>query len=107
MNTPSGGITNLQTLNILNNFDLKSMRHNTAEYLHTFIEGARHAFADRYHYYGDPDFVEVPLEGLLSKEYAEEVSKSVNLNKAELENSYEGDPWNFLTNLFSPFILLD
>ena len=67
---PNGGWTTLATLNILENFDLKSMGHNSAEYLHTFIEGARHAFADRYHYYGDPDFVEVPIKGLLSKEYA-------------------------------------
>ncbi len=96
---PNGAWTTLQTLNILENFDLKSMGHNSSEYLHTFIEGARHAFADRYHYYGDPDFVEVPLEGLLSKEYAREVSKNVNLNKAELENSYKGDPWNHYSDI--------
>ena len=96
---PNGGWTNLQTLNILENFDLKSMGHNSPEYLHTFIEGARHAFADRYHYLGDPDFVEVPLQGLLSKEYAKEISKNVNLNTAELENSYKGDPWNHYADI--------
>ena len=96
---PNGGWTNLQTLNILENFDLKSMGHNSSEYLHTFIEGARHAFADRYHYLGDPDFVEVPLQGLLSKEYAKEISKNVNLNTAELENSYKGDPWNHYADI--------
>tara|TARA_B100000700_G_scaffold330681_2_gene458288 strand:- start:1180 stop:2961 length:1782 start_codon:yes stop_codon:yes gene_type:complete len=96
---PNGGWTNLQTLNILENFDLKSMGHNSSEYLHTFIEGARHAFADRYHYFGDPDFVEVPLQGLLSKEYAKEISKNVNLNVAELENSYTGDPWNHYADI--------
>ena len=96
---PNGGWTNLQTLNILENFDLKSMGHNSPEYLHTFIEGARHAFADRYHYLGDPDFVEVPLQGLLSKEYAKEISKNVNLNTAELENSYKGDPWNYYADI--------
>ena len=95
---PNGGWTTLQTLNILENFDLKSMGHNSAEYLHTFIEGARHAFADRYHYHGDPDFVEVPIKGLLSKQYAKEISKEVNLNKAELENSYTGDPWNYYSD---------
>ena len=96
---PNGGWTNLQTLNILENFDLKSMGHNSPDYLHTFIEGARHAFADRYHYLGDPDFVEVPLQGLLSKEYAKEISKNVNLNTAELENSYKGDPWNYYADI--------
>ena len=96
---PNGGWTNLQTLNILENFDLKSMGHNSSVYLPTFIEGARHAFADRYHYLGDPDFVEVPLQGLLSKEYAKEISKNVNLNTAELENSYKGDPWNHYADI--------
>ena len=59
---PCGSWTTLETLNILENFDLKAMGHNSTKYLHTFVEGARHAFADRYHYLGVPDFVEVPLE---------------------------------------------
>jgi gamma-glutamyltranspeptidase/glutathione hydrolase len=62
----------LQQLNLLEGFDLAAMGHNSAEYLHTLIECAKLAFADREAYYGDPDFVEVPLERLLSKEYAAE-----------------------------------
>ena len=95
---PCGSWTTLETLNILENFDLKAMGHNSTKYLHTFVEGARHAFADRYHYLGDPDFVEVPLKGLLSKEYSKEISKKLNLNEAELENSYTGDPWNYYSD---------
>jgi gamma-glutamyltranspeptidase/glutathione hydrolase len=60
----------LQELAILDGFDLKKLGHNSAEYLHTLIESAKLAFADREAYYGDPLFDEVPLEVLLSKEYS-------------------------------------
>ena len=60
----------LQQLAILEGFDLKRMRHNSTEYLHTWIEAAKLAFADREAYYGDPQFDEVPMEALLSREYA-------------------------------------
>ena len=59
----------LQHLAILEGIDLKKMGHNSAEYLHTWIESAKLAFADREAYYGDPLFDDVPLDVLLSKEY--------------------------------------
>jgi gamma-glutamyltranspeptidase/glutathione hydrolase len=59
----------LQQLAILEGFDLKSMGHNSAEYLHTYIEAAKLAFADREAYYGDPAFDDVPFEVLLSERY--------------------------------------
>ena len=62
----------LQQLAILEGFDLKALGHNSADYLHTLIEGAKLAFADREAYYGDPLFDQVPFEVLLSKEYAAE-----------------------------------
>jgi gamma-glutamyltranspeptidase/glutathione hydrolase len=62
----------LQQLAILEGFDLKAMGHNSADYLHTWIECAKLAFADREAYYGDPAFDDVPLGALLSKEYAAE-----------------------------------
>ncbi|MGA9351418.1 MAG: gamma-glutamyltransferase family protein [Anaerolineae bacterium] len=62
----------LQQLVILEGFDLKALGHNSADYLHTLIEGAKLAFADREAYYGDPLFDEVPFDVLLSKEYAAE-----------------------------------
>ncbi len=61
----------LQQLAILRGIDLRAMSHNSPEYIHTLIETAKLAFADREAYYGDPKFDEVPLEYLLSKEYAE------------------------------------
>ena len=60
----------LQQLSILEGFDLGKMGHNTAEYLHTWIETSKLAFADRESYYGDPAHDEVPMEMLLSKGYA-------------------------------------
>ena len=60
----------LQQLRILEGFDLKSMGHNSTEYLHTLVESAKLAFADREYYYADPEFENVPLDWLLSKDYA-------------------------------------
>ena len=62
----------LQTLNILEQFDLKAMGYDSADYLHTVTEAMKLAYADRDTYYADPAFVQVPAEGLLSKAYARE-----------------------------------
>ena len=66
----SQGPVLLQTLNILEQFDLRAMKHNSADYLHTVVEALKLAYADRDTYYADPAFVQVPGEGLLSKAYA-------------------------------------
>ena len=60
----------LQQLTLLEGYDIASMGHNSAEYIHTLVEASKLAFADREAYYGDPDFDDVPLDKLLSKEYA-------------------------------------
>ena len=60
----------LQQLNLLEGFDLAAMGHNSADYIHTVTEAAKLAFADREAYYGDPLFDDVPMDVLLSKEYA-------------------------------------
>ncbi|MFP6681770.1 MAG: gamma-glutamyltransferase, partial [Gammaproteobacteria bacterium] len=60
----------LQTLNLLQMFDLHGLGHNSPEYIHTLVEAINLAAADREHYYGDPRFVDVPMEELLSKEHA-------------------------------------
>ena len=79
------GAVLLQQLNLLEGYDLGSMGHNSLEYLHAYIECAKLAFADREQYYGDPDFVDVPLDMLLSKEYAGERSGLVDPGRASLE----------------------
>src|SRR5262249_44058748 len=60
----------LQMLNLLEGVDLRALGHNSAAYLHRIIETIKLAFADRDAYYGDPNFVRVPADGLLSKAYA-------------------------------------
>jgi gamma-glutamyltranspeptidase/glutathione hydrolase len=72
----------LQTLKLLENFDLKSMGFGSAEYIHTLTETMKLSLADRDKYYGDPLFVEVPIDHLLSDEYAELRRELVNKNKA-------------------------
>jgi gamma-glutamyltranspeptidase/glutathione hydrolase len=60
----------LQTLKILETIDLRSLGHNTPAYIHTLVEALKLAFADRHAYYGDPKFVDVPIDALLSDAYA-------------------------------------
>ena len=68
--TPSGGVTILETMKILEGYDLASLGHNSEEYLHLFLEASRHAFADRFSYLGDWEQADVPLKKLLSDSYA-------------------------------------
>lgn len=76
------GLAALQQLNILETMDLKSMGHNSADYLHAHIESKKLAFADRAKYYADPDFYNVPIEWLLSKEYAAQRAQMINMSSA-------------------------
>ncbi len=84
----------LQTLNILENFDLRSMGHNSADYLHTVIEAFKLAYADRDSYYADPDFVNIPAQGLLSKAYAAERAQLIDMQLAS-DVYAAGDPFAF------------
>ncbi|MBI3049380.1 MAG: gamma-glutamyltransferase [Acidobacteria bacterium] len=81
----SQGPAELFTLNILETYDLKALGHNTAAYIHTSAEALKLAFADREKYLGDMDFLKIPYEGLLSKEYGRERRKLVDPNRASLE----------------------
>lgn len=68
---PNGqGIAALQILNILEGFDIAGMGFGSAEYIHHFVEAKKLAFEDRAKYYADPDFQDIPVEELISKEYA-------------------------------------
>jgi gamma-glutamyltranspeptidase/glutathione hydrolase len=76
----------IEALNILEGFDLRSMGHNSPEYLHTVVEALKLAFADRDQYYGDPKFSKIPGDTLLSKEYAAERRKLIDPRHASLEH---------------------
>ena len=71
----------LQQLAILQNLDLKAMGHNSADYLHTWVETAKLAFADREAYYGDPDFDAVPFDVLLSARYGAARAGQIGANR--------------------------
>lgn len=83
--TWSQGPVLLQTLNLLEGYDLAALGHNSAEYVHLVVECMKLAYADREFYYGDPDFADVPLERLLAKQYAAERRSLVDPCKASLE----------------------
>jgi gamma-glutamyltranspeptidase/glutathione hydrolase len=68
----SQGPTMIEALNILSGYNLAAMQHNSAEYIHTLVEALKLAYADRDTYYGDPKFVKIPEDTLLSMTYAEE-----------------------------------
>lgn len=84
----------LQTLNLLEGFDLKAMGAGSADATHTIAEAIKLAYADRDTYYGDPDFVKVPGEALLSKAYAEPRRRLIDVQHASDEKR-AGDPWKF------------
>ncbi|MFN7944789.1 MAG: gamma-glutamyltransferase family protein [Blastocatellia bacterium] len=81
----------LETLNLLEGFDLKKAGHNSADYVHTLTESLKLAFADRDRYYGDPRFVKVPGAELLSKDYAAMRRSLIDPKSASLEQR-PGDP---------------
>ncbi len=82
----------MQTLNILEHFDLLQMGHNSPAYIHTVTEALKLAFADREAYYGDPEFSPVPIDGLLSKEYAAERASLIDPGKAHPQLPPCGEP---------------
>ena len=81
----SQGPAELIALNLLEGFDLKSLGHNSADFLHTSAEATKLAMADREKYLGDQDFVRIPYNGLLSKEYARERRSLIDPQRASLE----------------------
>ena len=77
----SGGLHVIQMLNILENYDLNKIGHNSSEYINLLAEVMKYAYADRSKYLGDPDFYEVPIRKIISKEYANEISKNIEIGK--------------------------
>jgi gamma-glutamyltranspeptidase/glutathione hydrolase len=81
-----------QTLGILEGFDLSDMGHNSTAYIHTLTEAIKLVCADRERYYGDPLFVDVPMEGLLSPGYAHRRAKQIDPHRAWPDMPPPGDP---------------
>jgi gamma-glutamyltranspeptidase/glutathione hydrolase len=81
----SQGPTELIALNLLEGYDLKALGHNTPEFIHTSVEALKLAMADREKYLGDMDFIKIPYDALLSKNYARERRKLIDSEKASLQ----------------------
>jgi gamma-glutamyltranspeptidase/glutathione hydrolase len=90
----SQGPVLLQTLNMLESFDLAAMGYASADYLHTIVEAMKLAYADRDSFYADPAFVRVPSEGLLSKAYAKERAALIDPLRASTA-FVAGDPLRY------------
>lgn len=91
---PCAGTTLVEMLNIAEGFGLSRYGHNSAQSLHLIAEVSRRAFADRFAFLADPDFVEAPWSGLVSKEYAAEVRSTIDFERATPEVR-AGDPWKY------------
>jgi gamma-glutamyltranspeptidase / glutathione hydrolase len=95
LDTWTQGPALLQTLNILENFDLRGMGYNSANYVHTVYQAMNLAFADRDFYYGDPRFPpEEPRRGLLSKGYAKERASTIQPDRNDA-SAGPGDPYPY------------
>ena len=116
----SQGLIVLLALNILEGYDLQSLRHNSSDYLHLLIEALRLAFADGSQYVADPDFADLPLERLLSRSYAERrrgvikrgrpgrAAEAGVLNTEEdtvylAVTDKDGNSVSFISSLYQPF----
>jgi gamma-glutamyltranspeptidase / glutathione hydrolase len=90
----------VETLNLLDGYDLKRMGHNSSDYIHTLTESLKLALADRDRYYGDPNFTKIPTAELLSKDYAALRRPLIEKDRASLAQQ-PGDPQNMKAILAS------
>ncbi len=91
----SSGHVLLQELNLLENFDLSEMDYMSPDLIHLMVEAKKLSFADREEYLADPDFVDVPIDGLISKEYSYKRSQLI-FHERSLNDPSAGDPWAFM-----------
>src|SRR5690606_208034 len=85
-----GGITLAESFNILDGFNIRTTGHNTATTLHYFAEASHRAFADRFKYVGDPDWVDIDWARLASKEYGDERRAEIDPQRASTAQPGEG-----------------
>ena len=84
-----------EAVQILAGDDLKKLGHNTADYIHIVAEALKLSFSDRDAFYGDPDFVDVPMRGILSEDYARARRHDIDMDRAWPAMPDAGDPWRF------------
>ena len=79
----SGGLHIIQMLNILENYDLKEMNHNSKDYINLLTEVMKYAYSDRSKYLGDPDFYDVPVEKITSKQYGKRIFNDIEIGQSK------------------------
>ena len=104
----SGGAHIIQILNILEAYPIRNLGHNSAKTIHLMAEAMKRAYADRSKYLGDSDFVDVPLDGITSKEYAAALRADIDPNFASnSQNILPGNPPDFESNETTHFSIAD
>jgi len=104
----SGGVHVVQILNILEGYPIAELGHNSAQTLHLMAEAMKYAYADRSRYLGDEDFVNVPLKGLVSKEYARSIHEMINPDLITTSKTISpGQPTGYESNETTHFSIVD
>lgn len=104
----SGGVHVVQILNILSNFPLQDWGPNSAKTIHVMAEAEKRAYADRSEYLGDPDFVKVPVKGLMSPAYAKELAAQIDLEHATPSVQIKpGKPQPYESDQTTHFVVAD
>src|SRR5262249_60745584 len=104
----SGGDALLEMLNILEHYNLAELGPGSSDTIHLLVESQRRAFADRAEFMGDADFVKVPVEGLISKKYAADLSKTIDMDHATPSaNVRAGRPMGYESTETTHFTVID
>lgn len=104
----SGGVALIEMLNILEHYDLKSMGAGSSQATHIMVEAMRRAFADRAQFLGDPDFVKVPVAGLISRKYADKWAATIDPERASTSQEIKnGDPAPYESEETTHFTVVD
>jgi gamma-glutamyltranspeptidase/glutathione hydrolase len=104
----SGGVHLIELLNILEGWPLKEMGQNSAQTIHLMAEAMKRAYADRAEYMGDPDYVKMPIAGLLSKQYAQKVREQISADKATPSNEIKaGNPLPYESDQTTHYSVVD
>lgn len=104
----SGGAHLVQILNIMERWPIKDWGHNSAQTVHHVAEAMKLAYADRSEYLGDPDFVKIPLAGLTSKKYADELAAQISPDRARSAKEIKpGKPQPYESNQTTHFSVVD
>ncbi len=103
----SGGVHIIQILNMMENYDITKMGHNSAATMHIMAEAMKRAYVDRATYLGDTDFVKVPIEGLISKKYAKDLIKNIGKKATLAKNLKAGDAPGYESNETTHFSIAD